>query len=70
MFTSTFMHLTFCKLERGEYQKKDLKKIIDQSKIIEDPVEQYKKYLLDKPAIAFCAEKFTLKTDNSNFIID
>ncbi|WP_036924650.1 MULTISPECIES: translocation/assembly module TamB domain-containing protein [Prochlorococcus] len=63
-------NLTFCELERGEYQKKDLRKVIDQSMIIDDAVEQYKKYLLDKPAIAFCAEKFTLKTNNSNFLID
>ena len=48
--------LTGCRLKRGEYQKKDLKKVMDQPMIIGDAVEQYKKHLLDKPAIAFCVD--------------
>ena len=60
--------LTGCRLKRGEYQKKDLKKVMDQPMIIGDAVEQYKKHLLDKPAIAFCVDIAHAKKVHEKFI--
>lgn len=48
--------LSKLKIRRGDYQRKDLKEIMDQPYIIGDAVEQYKKHLLGKPAIAFCVD--------------
>jgi superfamily II DNA or RNA helicase len=48
--------LSKLKERRGDYQAKDLKEIMDKPVIIGDAVHQYKKHLLNKPAIAFCVD--------------
>ncbi len=48
--------LSKLKERRGDYQAKDLKKVMDQPVIIGDAVHQYKKHLSNKPAIAFCVD--------------
>ena len=48
--------LSDLKERRGDYQAKDLKKVMDKPIIIGDAVHQYKKHLLNKPAIAFCVD--------------
>ena len=48
--------LSNLKERRGDYQAKDLKKVMDKPVIIGDAVYQYKKHLLNKPTIAFCVD--------------
>ena len=48
--------LSKLKERRGDYQAKDLKEVMDKPVIIGDAVHQYKKHLLNKPAIAFCVD--------------
>ena len=60
--------LSKLKIKRGDFQKKDLKEVMDQPFIIGDAVEQYKKHLLGKPAIAFCVDINHAKKVHAQFI--
>ena len=60
--------LSNLKVRRGDYQAKDLEKIMDKPIIIGDAVQQYKKHLLGKPAIAFCVDIAHAKKVHKKFI--
>lgn len=60
--------LSKLKFKRGDYKKQDIKEIMDQPFIIGDAVEQYKKHLLNKPAIAFCVDIDHAKKVHNQFI--
>ena len=61
-------NLSKLKFKRGDYKKQDLKKVMDQPFITGDAVEQYKKHLLGKPAIAFCVDIDHAKKVQSQFV--
>jgi len=61
-------NLSKLKFKRGDYKKKDLKEVMDQPFITGDAVEQYKKHLLGKPAIAFCVDIDHAKKVNAQFV--
>jgi len=61
-------NLSKLKFKRGDYKKQDLKEIMDQPFITGDAVEQYKKHLLGKPAIAFCVDIEHAKKVNAQFL--